>query len=249
MTESIIEVQHLKNYLGGHWIHQDVNMTINRGEIVAIVGGSGSGKTTIMRSILMLLKPISGSVKVFGTDIWHCTEEQALQVQRRWGVLFQHGALFSSLTVAENVMFLLNEFTNLSKSLKKDIALLKIVLVGLPASAAVKYPAELSGGMLKRAALARALAMDPELLFLDEPTSGLDPQSASAFDELVLHLRNSLGLTVLMVTHDLDSLWKITNKVAFLGEGKVLALEPMSQLVNNPHPLIQAYFSGPRGRT
>lgn len=245
---AIIEVRHLKNYLGDQWVHEDVNFTINRGEIVAIVGGSGSGKTTILRSLLMLLIPTSGSIKIFDQELIGCDEKTATHIRRRFGMLFQHSALFSSLTLLENVMFPMDEFTHLPKSLKHDIALLKILLAGLPASAAVKYPSELSGGMQKRAALSRAIALDPELLFLDEPTAGLDPNSADAFDELLLHLRDNLGLTVVMVTHDLDSIWRVTDKVIFLGEGKVLAEKPIHEMIKDPNPLIQAFFNGPRGR-
>ena len=248
MSEALIEISQLQNRFGNTWVHEDVNMTVNRGEIVAIVGGSGSGKTTILRCILMLLKPTSGSIKVFGHDLDECGPNQAYQIRRRWGVLFQQSALFSSLTVLENVMFPLREFTKLPKQTQKELALLKISMAGLELSAADKTPAELSGGMQKRAALARALVMDPELLFLDEPTSGLDPKSASDFDELILHLRNTLDLTVVMISHDLDSLSRITDKVIFLGEGKVLAETSMENLVTMQHPLIVDYFSSTRGR-
>jgi len=245
-SEEVIKVEHLKNYLGGNWVHKDVSFTINRGEICAIVGGSGCGKTTVLRSILKLLTPTDGNIHVFDTDVLHCSQKKIEDIQHRWGVAFQHNALFSSLTVLENVMYPLQEFTNLSKDEIKKIALLKILLSGLDTSAAPKYPSELSGGMQKRAAVARAIALDPELLFLDEPTSGLDPESAEAFDNLILHLRDALGLTIIMVTHDLDSLWQSTDKVIFLGEGKALAVEPMSKLVKNPHPMIKSYFSGAR---
>lgn len=248
MQEPIIKVTDLKNYLGDHWVHDGVNFTVDRGDIVAIVGGSGSGKTTILRSLLTLLQPTSGSINVFGTELTTCNEKQANAIRRRFGMLFQHSALFSSLTLIENVAFPLNEFTELIKPLKHDLALLKIVLAGLPVDAAVKYPAQLSGGMQKRAALARAIALDPELLLLDEPTAGLDPNSANDFDELLLHLRANLGLTVVMVTHDLDSIWRVTDKVIFLGEGKVLAQKPIRQMIKDPHPLIQAFFNGPRGK-
>ncbi len=247
-TKPIIEIKNLKVSLGGEWVLSGVDLTINKGEIVAIIGGSGSGKTTVLRSILMLQKAASGSIKILGTDVTHCEEEEALDIQHRWGVLFQHDALFSSLTVLENVQFPLKTFTSIPQELQKQTALLKIAMSGLPIEAANKYPAELSGGMQKRAALARAIAMDPELLFLDEPTSGLDPQSASAFDDLVLHLRDSLGLTVVMVTHDVDTLWHVTDKVAFLAGGKIAAEMSMEELVKQKNPLIQDYFSGYRGR-
>jgi len=246
--KSIIHVHDLKNYLGGHWVHDGLQLTVNKGEVVAIIGGSGSGKTTLLRSILMLLKPTSGTIKVFDVDVIQCSVAQAREVQHRWGVAFQYNALFSSLTVLENVMFPLAEFTDLPADACEEFALLKIVMVGLPVDAATKHPAELSGGMLKRAALARAMALDPEILFLDEPTAGLDPRSAGDLDDLIMRLRDDLGLTIVMVTHDLDTLWRVPNRVVFLGEGKVLAALPMAELIKQPHPLIQDYFSGARGK-
>lgn len=247
-AETVIEVKELKNFLGGRWVHNGLNLTIQRGEIVAIIGGSGCGKTTLLRTILMLLAPTAGSIKVFDTDVTRCTMAQALEVQKRWGVLFQNSALFSSLTLLENILFLFKEYTRLSPSLQKDIAALKIVLAGLEVEAGSKYPGELSGGMQKRGALARAIALDPELLFLDEPTAGLDPNSAGDLDQLVLKLRDSLGLTIVIVTHDLDTLWTVPDRVIFLGEGKVLAAEPMAKLVQQENPLIREYFSGPRAQ-
>jgi len=246
--EKIIEISHLKNYLGQQWVHKDVNMTINRGEILAIVGGSGSGKTTIIRSILMLQKPTSGTIKVFGEDLSKISRDRAKEIRQRWGMLFQQGALFSSLTLLENVMFPLQEFSNISHNLQTEIAKLKISLSGLPLTSLNKYPSELSGGMRKRAALARAIILDPELLFLDEPTAGLDPNGAEAFDDMILELRNNLGLTIVMVTHDLDSLWQVADRVAFLADGKVIASEPMQQLIHHPHPAIQSFFGGRRGQ-
>jgi phospholipid/cholesterol/gamma-HCH transport system ATP-binding protein len=245
--EAIVEVKGLSNFLGGNWVHKDLNIKVFRGEIYAIVGGSGSGKTTLLRSILMLQKPNSGEVNVFGVNMFEASQKETLKVRRRWGMLFQHGALFSSLTVLENILFPLKEFTKLSTSLLNEIAMMKIAMTGLPEDAAFKLPGELSGGMLKRAALSRALALEPELLFLDEPTSGLDPQGAGEFDELIRGLKQALNLTIVMVSHDLDSLWEVSDRVAFLGEGRVLAEQPMSELVKNPDPIIQNYFSGPRG--
>lgn len=245
---TVIEINALKNYLGGHWVHNSINLSVQSNEIVGIIGGSGSGKTVLLRSILTLLKPTAGCIEVFNTDIMQCSIPELMAVQHRWGVMFQRSALFSALSVLENVMYPLQVFTKLSKALIKDIALLKIALTGLPLQAAEKYPSELSGGMLKRAALARAIALDPELLFLDEPTAGLDPYSAGALDELILHLREALGLTVVMVTHDVDSLWQVTDSVAFLGEGKILAQLPMPELMKQQHPLIKAYLSGPRSK-
>lgn len=244
----IIEIENLRNCLGGKWVQDHLNLTIYKGEIVAIIGPSGVGKTTLLRTILMLQRPDSGTVKVFGMDINHCNAEEALSVQRRWGVMFQNAALFSSLCVLENVMFPLREYSHLSKEMQEKVALLKISFSGLEPDAAKKYPSELSGGMQKRAALARAIALDPELVFLDEPTAGLDPKSADAMDELIVHLRNSLGLTFVMVTHDLDTLWHVPDRVIFLGEGRVLAALPMRELVKSPHPLIKNYFSGPRSQ-
>lgn len=244
----IIEISHLCNELGGQKIHENLNLTIQRGEIVGIAGGSGSGKTTLLRSMLMLLRPKKGSIKIFGKDILKCTAKQALSIQHRWGVLFQHNALFSALTVLENVGFPLESATNLQQKFRDEIALMKILLAGLPSESAIKYPAELSGGMQKRAAIARAIVLDPELLFLDEPTAGLDPRSASAVDELILHLRDNLGLTVVVVTHDLDTLWRITDRVAFLGDKKVIAALPMAELVKLEHPLIKEFFGGARGK-
>lgn len=247
-TETIIDVQDLGSYLGNFWVHQHLNLTVQRGEILGIVGGSGSGKTTLLREILSLTKPAYGSIKVFGTEIINASPKTLLEIQKRWGVLFQQNALFSSLTLLENVSFPLKEHTNLDDDTIKQLAQLKILMAGLPAESAAMFPSELSGGMQKRAGLARAIIFDPELVFLDEPTAGLDPQTAEGFDNLILDLQSTMGLTIVMVTHDLDSLWKITNRVAFLGEKTVLAVEPMSKLVKNPHPLIQAFFEGARGK-
>jgi phospholipid/cholesterol/gamma-HCH transport system ATP-binding protein len=245
----LIEVKNLSTYLGGNWIHKNLNLSVYKGEILGIVGGSGAGKTTLLREMLSLQKPSSGSISIFGHDLTHTSPEILLSIQRRWGVLFQQNALFSSLTLLENTAFPLHEHTDLDKTTINELALLKILAVGLPGEAASRYPSELSGGMQKRAGLSRAIVLDPELLFLDEPSTGLDPQSASGLDELILNLQSTLGLTVVMVTHDLDTLWRITNRVAFLGEGKVLCIDSMENLVKNPHKLIQKFFNGPRGRT
>lgn len=246
--EKIIEVTDLKIYLGGAWVHKGINLDVRRGEILAIVGGSGAGKSLLLRQILALQQPTSGEIKIFGENLQAISAETLDQLRQRLGVLFQHSALFSSLTLLENVKFPLQQYTKLPADIIQELALIKILATGLPEDAANKYPSELSGGMEKRAALARAIVLDPELLFLDEPTSGLDPHSASGFDELVLNLRDALGLTVVMVTHDLDSLWRTTDRVAFLGEGKVLCLAPMKELVQTKNELIQEYFKGPRGR-
>ena len=247
-ADTVIAVRGLRTQFGATVIHENLDLAIRRGEVVALVGGSGSGKTTLLRAIIMLLKPAAGSIQLFGQEIVGISEGAAFRLRRRFGMLFQQGALFSSLTVRENVAVPLREHTRLSARQIAEIADLKIALAGLPADAAVKLPRELSGGMLKRAALARALALDPALLFLDEPTAGLDPVSAGAFDDLVVQLKESLGLTVVMVTHDLDSLWQATDRVAFLGEQRVIGYAPMRELIESTHPLIQAYFAGPRGR-
>jgi phospholipid/cholesterol/gamma-HCH transport system ATP-binding protein len=245
----LIDIKDLQTKFGRTSVHKGLNLTVEQGEIIGIVGGSGTGKTTFLREMLCLQKPTAGSIKIFDQELTTASAAQLLAVQKRWGVLFQQNALFSGLTVLENTTFPLQEHVGLGKKLSQELALLKILLVGLKADDANKYPAELSGGMQKRAALARALVLDPELLFLDEPTAGLDPDSAAAFDELILTLRDTLGLTILLVTHDLDTLWRVTDRVAFLGDGKVLAAVPIKELINNEQPLIQEYFSGPRGRT
>ena len=243
MSENIIEVSGLKNYLGTTWVHTDVNFSVKKGEIFAIIGGSGSGKTTILRSILMLLKPTAGSIRVFGQEILDMPESAANVLRKRWGVMFQHSALFSAMTVIENVMFPMHELADLDEDFMRELALLKIALIGLPMEASAKYPSELSGGMQRRAAAARAIAMDPELLFLDEPTSGLDPLSAKQFDELILFLREALNLTIIIVSHDIDSMLRTTDRVAFIGDGTVRSVEPIESLMKNKDPLIAKYFS------
>lgn len=247
--EPIIEIKNVKIQLGGDWIHKDINLTVSRGEIVAIVGGSGSGKTTLLREMLMLQRPNAGSIKIFGQEVINVSSATQRAIQRRWGVLFQQNALFSSLTLLENTAFPLVEHTDLHKKVIRELAALKISLTGLPVESVTKFPSELSGGMQKRAALARAIVLDPELIFLDEPTAGLDPGSAGGLDELILNLRSTMGLTVVIITHDLDTLWRVTDRVAFLGEGKVLCVDEMAKLIKNPHPLIQEFFGGVRGRT
>lgn len=247
-AKPIIEVKDVKLSLNGQMVHDGINLTVNQGEIMGIVGKSGSGKTTLMREILMLTPPDSGSIRVFGQELMKADSEQLEKVERQWGVVFQHGALFTSLTLLENIEFPLREQFHLELDLMRDLALQKLISVGLDIESASKYPAELSGGMQKRAGLARAIALDPELLFLDEPTSALDPESAAAFDELVVNLQEALGLTMVIVTHDLDTLWSVTNRVAFLYEGKILCVDPIEKLVTNPHPAIQKFFNGPRGR-
>lgn len=243
MVETLIEITELKISLGEQWILKDVNLTVHAGEILAIIGGSGSGKTTILRSLLMLLKPAAGCIKIFGEDIIRLNAAQATALRRRWGMLFQHSALFSAMNVMENIAFPIKEFTKLEPDFIANLAMLKIGLVGLPKEAAGKFPNELSGGMQRRAAAARALAMDPELLFLDEPTTGLDPHSAREFDNLILFLRKALGLTIVMVTHDMQSIESITDRIAFVGEGKILEIGPLSKVAQSKHPLVADYFS------
>ncbi len=244
----IVEIAHLSTRFGAALVHDDISLEIRRGEIFALVGSSGCGKSTLLREIILLQRPAAGSIRVFGREVVGLDDEQALPLRRKWGVMFERGALFSSLTVSENVGLPLREHTRLSDGLIDELAAIKIALAGLPASAGAKYPNELSGGMRKRAALARALALDPELLFLDEPTAGLDPLSASGFDELVLSLKELLGLTMMIVTHDLDLLWRVADRVAVLGEGHVLGVGTMEQLSGSDHPLVREYFYGARGR-
>jgi len=246
--EKIVEISNICTRFGSAVVHDNVSMEVRRGEIFALVGSSGCGKSTLLREILLLHRPQSGSIKVFGKEVLGMDDEAALSFRKSWGVMFERGALFSSLTVSQNVGLPMREHTDMSEALIDELAAVKIALAGLPDSAGNKYPNELSGGMRKRAALARAMALDPQLLFLDEPTAGLDPLSASGFDELVLHLQQSLGLTIMMVTHDLDLLWRVADRVAVLGEGKVLGVGTMEELSESLHPVIREYFYGPRGR-
>lgn len=243
MTQSIVEIQGLKNNFGGRWIHSDVNLTIYPQEILGIIGGSGSGKTTLLRCILMLLKPTAGIIKLFGQDISHLNESSANQLRQRFGMMFQHSALFSALNILENILFPMRKLSQLPEFFIRELAFIKLGLVGLKAETAYLMPSELSGGMQRRAAAARAIAMDPELLFLDEPTSGLDPLSAKLFDQLLIFLRDTLNLTLIIISHDIESLERTTDRVAFIGEGQILALEPLSQLKKNKHPMIADYFS------
>ena len=245
----VIEVSHVATKFGQAVVHEDISLSIHRGEIFASAGGNGCGKTTLLREIIGLIAPSAGTIRLFGLDSRRLEAGDGHPIHRRFGVMFQQGGLFSSLTLAENVAVPLREHTTLSESLIRDIVAAKIAMVELPPESAVKFPNELSGGMRRRAALARALVMDPELLFLDEPTAGLDPIIAAGFDELVLSLKRLLGLTVVMVTHDLDSLWQITNRVAVLGQGKVLGVGTMQELFQSDDGYIQEYFQGVRGRT
>jgi len=244
-----IAVKGLVSAFGDRVIHQDLDLTVRSGEVLGVVGGSGAGKSVLLNTIINLKRPEGGEVKVFGQDINRISDREREAIEQRWGVLFQNGALFSNLTVRENVAAPFFEHTTLSRPEIYELADLKIALTGLqPAIAGPLKPAELSGGMRKRAALARALALDPELLFLDEPTSGLDPISAGAFDELIRDLSDSLGLTVFMITHDLDSLYAICDRVAVIADKKVIAVGTIDELKALDHPWIQEYFNGPRGR-
>ena len=247
-SASVIEVRGLRTEYGPMCIHDGLDLTVRRGETLGLCGGSGSGKTTLLREMNLLMRPSAGKVEVLGIDVLSAAEDALTPLRRRIGVMFQHGALFSALTVKQNVAVPLQEHTDLPARLIDELALLKIALAGLAPGAASLYPRELSGGMSKRAAVARALALDPEILFLDEPTAGLDPVSAEAFDALIVQLKCSLDLTVVLVTHDLDTLWRVTDRVAFLAAKRVVACAPIAELPRHPHPEIQAYFTGPRGR-
>jgi phospholipid/cholesterol/gamma-HCH transport system ATP-binding protein len=246
--EPLIKVRGLLSQFGDRTIHENLDLDVNRGEVLGVVGGSGTGKTVLLNSIIGLKTPEGGSVEIFGHDIADQSSEQAAELERRTGVLFQQGALFSSLSVLDNVASPLVEHTGLSRSVIRELAEMKIAMVGLKPEAAHLKPAELSGGMRKRVGLARALALDPELLFLDEPTAGLDPIGAAAFDDLIRQLSDDLGLTVFMITHDLDSLYAITDQVAVLADKHVVAKAPVRELEKSDHPWIKEYFLGPRGR-
>ena len=244
-----IKVHGLKNAFGDQVIHEGLDLEVRKGEILGVVGGSGTGKSVLMRSIIGLQIPVEGDIEVLGRSITDAQEDDDIDIRSRWGVLFQGGALFSTLTVAENVEVPLKEFfPEISPELMHEIARYKVVLSGLPEEATSKYPAELSGGMKKRAGLARALSLDPELLFLDEPTAGLDPIGAAAFDSLIVELKQALELTVFLITHDLDTLYEICDRVAVLADGKVIAVGTIPELLATEHPWIQEYFNGPRGR-
>jgi phospholipid/cholesterol/gamma-HCH transport system ATP-binding protein len=244
-----IVVEGVRNAFGDHVIHEDLSFSVRRGEILGVVGGSGSGKSVLMRSIIGLQVPDAGSITVLGRSITDALEDDDIDIRARWGVLFQGGALFSTLTVGENVEVPLKQFyPELSDELRSEIARFKVKLTGLPEEDAFKFPSELSGGMRKRAGLARALALDPELLFLDEPTAGLDPIGAAAFDALTRELTETLGLTVFLITHDLDTLYEICDRVAVLAEKRVIAVGTIPELIATGHPWIEEYFNGPRGR-
>ncbi len=246
--EAIIAVRGLRTAFGSHVVHDGLDLDVRRGEVLGVVGGSGTGKSVLLHSILGLRRPAAGTIEVFGHRLAELEEDERRQHERRWGVLFQSGALFSSLTVTENVQLPLREHLDLEDRLMDEIAALKLALVGLPPEAGTKYPAELSGGMKKRAGLARALALDPEILFLDEPTSGLDPVGADDADQLVRALATSLGLTVFMVTHDLDSLERVCDRIAVLAEKRILVVGRLEEILAVDHPWVREYFHGRRAR-
>jgi phospholipid/cholesterol/gamma-HCH transport system ATP-binding protein len=244
-----IRVRGLVNRFGAQTVHEDLDLDVRNGEILGVVGGSGTGKSVLMRSIIGLQEPEQGDVEIFGEPILGRGDSATVDLRKRWGVLFQGGALFSTLTVAENVQVPLREFyPALGSRLLDEIAAYKVAMAGLSPDAGPKYPSELSGGMKKRAGLARALALDPMLLFLDEPTAGLDPIGAAAFDELTLSLKKTLGLTVFLITHDLDTLYAICDRIAVLADHKVVAVGTIPELLALEHPWIREYFRGPRGR-
>jgi phospholipid/cholesterol/gamma-HCH transport system ATP-binding protein len=246
--ESIVSLRGVINRFGDHTIHDGLDLDIRAGEILGLIGSSGAGKSVLLRSILGLRPIQGGKITVMGTELGPATEKERQRIRQQWAVLFQDGALFSSLTVSENIQTPLREFAKAPPAFMKDVAAMKIHLVGLPAEAGRLYPSELSGGMRKRAGLARALALDPALLFLDEPTAGLDPISAAAFDDLIVSLRETLGLTVCMITHDLDSLHALCDRVAVLAEKRIYAIGAIAELMDIQYPWIQNYFRGPRGR-
>jgi phospholipid/cholesterol/gamma-HCH transport system ATP-binding protein len=246
--EIAIRVRDIVVGFGEKIILDGLNLDVMRGEVLGFVGGSGTGKSVLTRTILGLVKKRTGTIEVFGRDLDQLNQHEARALERRWGVLFQHGALFSGLTVGQNVQVPMREYLTISQELMDELAMLKLDMVGLPRDAAMKYPSELSGGMIKRAALARALALDPEILFLDEPTSGLDPIGAADFDDLIRTLQRTLGLTVYMVTHDLDSLYSICDRIAALADKKIIAAGTMQDMLASQHPWVRSYFHGTRSR-
>lgn len=248
LDQTVIKIRGLDNRFGTHVVHENLDLNLYRGEILGVVGGSGSGKSVLLRSIVGLHRPSSGEIRVFGKDLLALSKFERSQTEQRFGVLFQRGALFSSLNLQENVAFALIEHRGLPRPLAEKLARMKLALTGLPEDAALNYPSELSGGMVKRAALARALALDPEILFLDEPTAGLDPVGAAAFDDLIVTLSKSLGLTVFLVTHDLDTLYTTCDRVAVLSQKKVLVADTLDVVAATDDPWVQDYFHGPRGR-
>ena len=247
-NEMVVEISKVSTRFGDHVVHSGIDLEVRRAEIFAVIGGSGSGKSTLLREMILLQRPNEGSIRVLGADLGKIGDDEALALRQRWGVMFQHGGLFGSLTVKENVGLPLREHSALDDTLIDEIAAWKLALSGLAPETGAQYPSELSGGMMKRASLARALALDPELLFLDEPTAGLDPESAGEVDQLVRKLRDLFGLTIVMITHDLDLLWQLADRVAVLADGKVQGQGSMSKLAQMDNPAIRKFFDGPRGR-
>ena len=248
MSETMIDVRGLRNQFGQHVVHEQLDLQVRRGEILAVVGGSGSGKSVLMRSIIGLHPPSAGQVMVGGVDMLHADDTTRQALEQSIGVLFQKGALYSSLNVIENVMLPLREYTELDDSSIRELAMSKLTLVGLSREVAENSVQSLSGGMIKRVALARALILEPQILFLDEPTAGLDPIGANAFDELLLTIQQALGLTVFLITHDLDSLYKVSDRIAVLAQKRVLVVDTPEKVATYDEPWVQAYFQGPRGR-
>ncbi|MBS1170824.1 MAG: ATP-binding cassette protein [Burkholderiaceae bacterium] len=244
----VIEIEKLWTRFGDHVVHQDLDLSVNQGEILALIGGSGSGKTTLLRQVIGLETPASGSVRVFGQDVGHANSEQMQALRHRWGMLFQHGALFSALTVFDNVALPMRELRSLPEDLIRDAVLQKLHMVGLSPANAQKMPADLSGGMVKRVSLARAIALEPELLFLDEPTAGLDPHLSDSFVELIQSLHQAMRLTVVMVTHDLDTIFALATQIAVLADRRVVVKDTPDKVVTFAHPFIEQYFLGDRGR-
>ncbi|MEL7451175.1 MAG: ATP-binding cassette domain-containing protein [Pseudomonadota bacterium] len=246
--ETIVRARGIVTRFGDTTVHDGIDVDVYRGEVLAIVGGSGSGKSTLMREIVMLHPPTEGRIEVFGEPVTEMSEFDCLPLRRRIGVMFQYGALFSSMTVLENIGFPLREHTDLDSDVIDEIAQLKLVLAGLEPKVAARMPSELSGGMRKRVAMARAIALDPEMIFLDEPSSGLDPVSADALDSLILKLKELLGLTIVMVTHDMDSLWRVSDRVVLLGDARILGQGSMQDLKASDDAAVQRFFGGQRGR-
>ena len=248
MSDTIVELKRIVNKFGDKLVHENLDFVVKKGQIVAIVGPSGCGKTTLLNTLLLLNKPSSGRVSLFGNDVLNMSPAALLNLRARWGVLFQSGALFSSMSVLDNIIYPMSAFTQMRKDIMVNLARIKLALVGLNQEDADLFPSELSGGMVKRVAMARALALDPELVILDEPTAGLDPDSASELDRLVLTLREYLNLTVIMITHDLETLLAVPDRVCFMAEGKIIADASFSDLSKMEHPMIRRYFSSDRAK-
>lgn len=248
LRKPVIEIDKVSTRFGDHVVHSELDLAVRQGEVLALVGGSGSGKSTLLREIILLQKPDAGTIRVLGVDLAELREDDELALRLRYGVMFQHGGLFGALTVTENLGLPLREHTRLSDPMIDEIVAWKLAMTGLDPEVGAQYPSELSGGMLKRASLARSLALDPELLFLDEPTAGLDPASAESVEELVRKLRELFGLTIVMITHDLDLLWNVADRVAVLADGKVQAIGSMSELSRQDTPAVRPFFDGSRGR-